>query len=119
MSRDRNYQRLLNSKRWRELRADYLKAHPLCERCNREGFVRAAVDVHHRVPVETASKSVQAMERLCFDPHNLEALCVPCHVRTHKEAGSFTRETIKQRADDRLRRWIEKYKPKPNPESGQ
>ena len=36
MSRDPNYQRLLNSKRWKMLRQEYLLAHPLCERCKAE-----------------------------------------------------------------------------------
>ena len=38
MSRDPRYQKLLNSKRWKMIRADYLRQHPLCERCRREGI---------------------------------------------------------------------------------
>ena len=68
----------------------------------------AAVDVHHIVPVESA-KSQQEMERLCFNEsgtHNLEALCIPCHSKTHKEAGSHTKEAHQQREQDRLQQWI-------------
>ena len=82
MSRDPRYQRLLNDRRWRELRIAYLREHPLCERCIREGkaagvpegYITPAIDVHHRVPVETA-KTLQEMERLAYDWNNLEALC--------------------------------------------
>ena len=109
MSRDTRYQKLLNSKRWRELRVQYLQAHPVCERCEAEGYVRAAVDLHHRIPVETA-KSDQEMERLCFDLNNLQALCVPCHVKTHKEMGKNTRANVKAREAERLARWKERIK---------
>ena len=104
MSRDKRYQKLLNSKRWTELRISYLRAHPLCERCKAEGYVRSAIDVHHRQPVETAH-TLQEMERLCYDWNNLQALCIPCHVQTHKEMGKNTRGNMQARAAARLERW--------------
>lgn len=114
MSRDPRYQRLLNSKQWRELRIAYLREHPLCERCIREGkaagvpdgYITPAIDVHHRVPVETA-KTLQEMERLAYDWNNLEALCIPCHSRTHQEMGKGTKALAKQRAQERHTRWID------------
>ncbi len=114
MSRDPRYQRLLNDRRWRELRIAYLREHPLCERCIREGkaagvpegYITPAIDVHHRVPVETA-KTLQEMERLAYDWNNLEALCIPCHSRTHREMGKGTKELAKQRAQERHTRWID------------
>ncbi len=95
MSRDKRYQRLLNSKRWKIIRAEYLRQHPLCERCLREGFVCSAIDVHHRVPVETG-KTEQEMEYLAYNigGNNLEALCIPCHIKTHQEMHSFDRENV-------------------------
>ena len=112
MSRNKDYQRLLNSKRWKVMRTEYLMKHPLCEDCQAQGYVRAAVDVHHIVPVESA-KSPAEMERLCFDAaHNLRALCVPCHIRTHQEAKSHTTAAHKQRQDDRLSQWIAKHSKK-------
>lgn len=112
MSRDPRYQRLLNSKQWKTLRIAYLRQHPLCERCIREGkaagvpegYIRSAVDVHHRTPVETA-KTLAEMERLCYDWHNLEALCIPCHSRTHKEMGKGTKTLARQRDQQRFDRW--------------
>ena len=103
MSRNREYQKLLNSKRWKLLRAEYLRAHPLCEDCKAQGFIVAAVDVHHIVPVESA-KSPAEMEALCFNVHgnNLRALCIPCHIRVHQEARSHSKEGHKQREDDQV-----------------
>ena len=114
MSRDPRYQRLLNDRRWRELRIAYLREHPLCERCIREGkaagvpegYITPSVDCHHRVPVETA-KTLQEMERLAYDWNNLEALCIPCHSRTHREMGKGTKALAKQRAQERHTRWID------------
>ena len=113
MSRNREYQKLLNSKRWKLLRAEYLRAHPLCEDCKAQGFIVAAVDVHHIVPVESA-KSPAEMEALCFNVHgnNLRALCIPCHIRVHQEARSHSKEGHKQREDDRLQQWIAKHSKK-------
>ena len=114
MSRDPNYQRLLNSKRWKMLRQEYLRAHPLCERCYQEGIeqtgkplIRSAIDVHHVIPVESAH-TIQEMEALCFNEapeQRLEALCIPCHASIHKAERSHSKQAHKQREDDRLERW--------------
>lgn len=123
MSRDRNYQRLLNDKRWKTIRAAYLQQHPLCERCRREGiaagvlpdgWVTAAVDVHHKQPVERA-RSVQEMERLCYDFGNLEALCIPCHIKTHQEMRTHTKEQVKANKEQALRRFLERNDPNYHP----
>ena len=112
MSRDKRYQRLLNSPRWKELRRSYLQQHPLCERCQREGFVTAAVDVHHKTPVESA-KTEQEMERLAYnlDGNNLEALCIPCHIKTHQEMHSHTREKVQENKQRARRRFMEANDP--------
>ena len=110
MSRDPRYQRLLNSPRWKNIRREYLQAHPLCERCEREGFVRSAIDVHHKVPVESA-KTEQEMERLAYNPANLEALCIPCHIKTHQEMRSHTKEKVKENKARARRRFMEANDP--------
>ena len=107
MSRNKDYQRLLNTKKWKELRAWKLQQNPLCEICQAEGYVRSAVDVHHIIPVESAH-TLQEMEQLAFDPSNLKALCIPCHVKTHKEMGKGTRANHKERCSQSLARWIER-----------
>lgn len=106
MSRDKNYQHLLNSKKWKQLRQWKLEQNPLCELCEREGKVVSAIDVHHKVPVESA-RTPDEMERLAFDPNNLQALCIPCHAKVHREARSHTRRSHEMRERDRLERWKE------------
>ena len=112
MSRDQRYQKLLNSTRWKNIRRAYLQQHPLCERCEREGFVRSAVDVHHKRPVESA-KTEQEMERLAYnlDGNNLEALCIPCHIKTHQEMRSHTKEKVKENKARARRRFMEANDP--------
>lgn len=110
MSRDKRYQQLLNSKRWKQLRMSYLQQHPLCERCKAEGLIRSAIDVHHVIPVELAH-TIQEMEALCFNEapeQRLEALCIPCHIKAHAEQRSHSKEAHQQREDDRMQRWIER-----------
>jgi len=113
MKRREAYQRLLNSKEWKTLRAWYLNLHPCCERCREEGiaagilpdgYVRSAIDVHHIVPVESA-KSEEEMKLLCFNPNNLKALCIPCHVKTHKEMRSCTKPQVVQRKRQEFEIW--------------
>ena len=109
MSRDKRYQRLLNSKRWMEVkRIVWLRSKGLCERCLEEGHIRAGVDCHHIVPVESA-KTEHDMERLAYDPNNCRLLCVECHIKTHREMKSATRESHKQTEANRLERWIAKH----------
>ena len=107
MSRNKTYQRLLNAKRWKLLRQDYLRAHPLCERCQAEGKVSSAIDVHHIIPVESGHTEAE-MERLCYnlDGNNLQALCIPCHIKTHQEMRSHSKEAHKQREEDRFQQWL-------------
>jgi len=111
MSRSKDYQRLLNSKRWKMLRQEYLRAHPLCERCRADGLVRSAIDVHHKVSVESA-RTIAEMEQLAYDWNNLQALCIPCHASIHKTERSHSKEAHKQREDDRLSQWISRQRKK-------
>ena len=112
MSRDPRYQRLLNSKQWKELRRWYMQQHPLCERCIEEGeaagipggYITSSVDCHHIIPEESA-RTEQEMERLAYDPNNLKALCIPCHVKTHKEMGKNTKKQVMERKQIAFERW--------------
>ena len=112
MSRDKRYQKLLNSKRWIETkRIVWARANGLCERCMEEGFVTAGVDCHHIKPIESAMTE-QEMERLAYDVNNIRLLCIPCHIKTHKEMASHKKEGVKVNAERRLARWIDKFRPK-------
>ena len=93
MSRDKRYQKLLNSPRWREVKTQvWRRAGGLCERCIREGkaagvpdgYITPGVDCHHIKPVESG-RTVMEMEQLCYNPANIELLCVPCHIKVHQE----------------------------------
>lgn len=116
------YVQLLNSREWRELRTRYMKAHPYCERCRREGIERGVVPdgyisssfaVHHIKPVEGVpgdelTEAVKlAMRERCFDPNNVIALCAPCHKKTHDEMKSHDGQSIKsipKEADEHAKR---------------
>ena len=114
MSRNKDYQRLLNAPQWAKVKAIVkARAGGLCERCKAEGiaergvpYITPGVDCHHIVPVESG-KTLAEMERLCYDwQHNIQLLCVPCHIKTHAEQRSHSKEAHKQRENDRLSQWI-------------
>ena len=113
MSRNKDYQRLLNAPQWAKVKAIVrARAGGLCERCKRDGiaergvpYITPGVDCHHIVPVESG-KTLAEMQRLCYDIHNIQLLCVPCHIKTHAEQRSHSKEAHKQRENDRLSQWI-------------
>lgn len=79
---NRPFKKLYNS-RWRKLRKEFLKEHPLCEACKEHGVIKAATVVDHVVPHK-------GNERLFWDESNWQALCKSCHDRkTAKEDGRF------------------------------
>ena len=111
MSRDKRYQRLLNDKRWKMLRAEvFRRANGLCELCKAEGFITPGVDVHHIRPVEQA-KSVQEMERLAYAPNNCQLLCIACHIKVHQDMRTHTKEKVKENKDRARRRFLEANDP--------
>ncbi len=58
--------------KWRKAREQHLDAHPFCERCERQGRLRAATVVNHR-------KAHRGDQQLFWDRTNWESLCKPCH----------------------------------------
>ena len=111
MSRDPRYQRLLNDKRWKLLRAEvFRRANGLCERCKAEGFITPGVDCHHVIPVESA-KTEMEMERLAYNPDNCRLLCVDCHIKTHQEMRSHTKEKVAENKARARRRFMEANDP--------
>lgn len=101
----KTYRRLIGSRRWRELRAEKLRANPLCEQHLKEGKIVAASVVHHIVEVESGRDDAEC-ERLAYSWSNLQSLCRECHATIHQERGFHTSEAHKKRANDRLRQWI-------------
>ena len=82
------YNRLINSTRWRAIRAQQLAEHPFCELCAKKGvyYQTGATEVHHIIPVDSARTEEEA-ERLAYGTSNLMSLCQPCHTKLHRELG--------------------------------
>jgi len=56
---------------WRQLRAEYARAHPWCEACALDGLRVAVAIVDHRQPIRRGGARL--------DPRNLESLCRSHH----------------------------------------
>ena len=111
------YRRLMNAREWKELRAEVLRAHPLCERCSQAGYVSAASCVHHIQPVETAATPEDA-RRLAYSRDNLQALCRKCHSEVHSDRQSHTKANHQQREEERLQQWAERHRRTEKPAGG-
>ena len=115
MSRDPRYQKLLNDKRWKLLRAQvFRRANGLCELCKAEGFITPGVDVHHIRPVEQA-KTVQEMERLAYDLNNCQLLCVEHHIKVHQSMRTHSKEKVKENKERARQRFLEANDPNYEP----
>ena len=118
MSRDPRYQRLLNDKRWKLLRAEvFRRAGGLCELCKAEGFITPGVDVHHIRPVEQA-KTVEGpdgMRARCYNPDNCQLLCVACHIKVHQDMRTHTKEKVKENKERARQRFLEMNDPNYEP----
>ena len=63
---------------WRRIRERYVAAHPLCERCLKEGRYTPAEHVHHILPLSEGGTNDEA---------NLMAVCRSCHSKIHAARG--------------------------------
>jgi len=59
---------------WKQIRARFLQAHPLCELCKQEGRLVPATIVHHKNPLKTSNDN---------SPENLQSLCQHHHSQLH------------------------------------
>lgn len=120
------HQALFNSREWQEIkRYTFLRTGGLCERCieegkehgrkigderlANEGWIRPGVDCHHIVPWETG-RTMEEVKRLFFDRNNIRLLCIPCHIKTHKELMSHKAEQVaekKKRSAERRASWLD------------
>lgn len=108
LRRNAAYKRLIRSRRWMLLRRAYIGEHPFCEECLRRGvWDREAREVHHRVPISTG-RTLAEMERLAFDPGNLESVCPECHRRLHEELDAAAgRGGARRAVSAETARWLE------------
>lgn len=90
----------------------------LCERCMQEGIITQGVDCHHIRPVEGATSlyGPDGMEARCYDPANIQLLCVACHIKTHAEMRSHTKESVEANKKRKRQRFMELNDPNYNPD---
>ena len=103
-NQQRDKAEIYNSREWKALRIEKLRANPICEMCEKERVVRSSRCVHHIIPIETA-KTKQHMRELAFNPNNLMSLCFECHAKIHKQLGSNTKKIVAERSEARQQRW--------------
>lgn len=77
---DRNI--IYHSSRWKKLRLDYIKHHPLCEICLNEGIIKEGIDVHHKDSFLNYNGS--ASQQKAYDWNNLMTLCKYHHQLLHQ-----------------------------------
>lgn len=66
---------------WKRIRDCYIKAHPLCEICQKNGKLTPAQEVHHIKPLAKGGN---------HDEDNIMALCSSCHSTiTAQEGGRW------------------------------
>lgn len=83
--KDENYVKLIQSTRWRKLRNQYLRDHPVCECCHKY----LATEVHHIQPLTKFRNDPEKMEIMAFDEDNLMAVDSSCHVMLHRQLGKY------------------------------
>lgn len=65
-------------RQWKKIRNAYASAHPLCERCLKEGKLVPMEEVHHILPINRGGGNNWS---------NLMSLCHSCHEKIHKALG--------------------------------
>lgn len=108
MSRNPYYIKMINSRQWKQLRLEKLKANPICEVCNANHLSTLATEVHHIIPVESVPHESQ-MRKLMFSYSNLNSLCHACHVNIHKMAFSHSKESVQSNNKRRTESFIDKF----------
>lgn len=69
---------------WKRIRDRYITLHPLCERCQKQGKIVKADEVHHIKPLSQGGS---------HDFENLMSLCTSCHSEiTAREGGRWSRK---------------------------
>jgi 5-methylcytosine-specific restriction enzyme A len=76
--------RFYDSAEWKSARDRKLADNPICEDCIERGYIEAAREVDHHIPLVAAW-------HLRIDRTNLRSLCTPCH----------TRKTVRERVERR------------------
>lgn len=108
MSRNPHYIKMINSVRWKQLRAEKLRNNPICEVCEANDLSTLATEVHHKTPVESVPHEL-GMRQLMFDYNNLQSLCHACHSEIHRCAFSHSKESIQANNKRATKRFADKF----------
>ena len=108
MSRNPHYIKMINSNKWKLLRAKKLQSNPVCEMCEANNRSTLATEVHHTVPVESVSHEL-GMRQLMFDYNNLQSLCHSCHSDTHRRAFSHSKEAVQANNKRMTERFADRF----------
>lgn len=76
--RDQAVHRRRYGRVWKRIRDSYVRQHPMCELCLKEGRYVPTEEVHHIKPLAEGGT---------HDRDNLIALCKSCHARIHAQRG--------------------------------
>lgn len=82
-SRRKERQLIYNTKRWKDLRKLFVQAHPLCEKCLKEGKITPTENIHHILSPFAPGLTPEERDRRAYSWSNLMALCVECHIKEH------------------------------------
>ena len=84
-------------RRWKEHRARFLQAHPLCRMCKARGIVEPATVLDHIKPWKSGETEAE-QERLFWDQSNWQGLCRTDHdaVKQALEKSGFLRGSTLQ-----------------------
>jgi 5-methylcytosine-specific restriction protein A len=73
-----------NNKGWRILRNSYIRNHPLCEMCLKEGKTTPAEHVHHKINFMSGNTEGERLH-LLLSQDNLQSLCSLHHHQLHMQ----------------------------------
>ena len=112
------YRRIINSKKWQELRGlkmlqNEIRNGGFCEECVKNYFKgsprpRKATEVHHIKPIESVHTRAE-MEALAYDESNLMAVCSECHHELHRRMGKVQRRLRKAPLREKREKEIDEY----------
>ena len=109
MGRNKEYRKLINTRKWQKLRLQALsKTNYLCAVCLRNDITTPATEVHHIAPVETGTNLLH-MKQLCYDPNNLLPVCKECHKKEHIKLRSYTKSETQKRNKERANDFASRF----------
>ena len=104
MAHSKLYQKIMNSKEWKELNALKIRANPLCERCLSMGWYVPGRCTHHIQPIESGRTEAECWE-IALRWSNLQRLCFACHSEIHKAERYHDSQTVRDRQATRQATW--------------